>query len=351
MTDTNRPSPDSPELEPQLESAVWSVLSEPIDMAAVERVKSRAANLTATPPRPSYRGPIFTLTSLAAGILLAVGAVTMFSSTPPAFASVIEQLKTAGTLRYTQLVYTDQQDQPIEVQVLVAGDGRQRSEMAGTISIMDSSGHSRLTLIEATKTAIVPEQKNASQDMGQRQLQWLEQLKSHGGKPDRRLGAKTLDGRRVEGFVAKQGLHEFTIWVDATSNELVQIEHDGMVKGSPVKKVVMKGFRFNETLDESLFSFEVPRRIQSAEAASGRGSAVWRREYCGGAVRLHEGLGREIPQEHRRLGRVGRVPRQQRRVAGRNDRHLRETRSHPALPDRDAEGRLSVPRRRQDYPR
>src|SRR5687767_6566653 len=99
MTDTNRPSPDSPDLEPQLESAIWSLLSEPIDMAAVERVKSRAASLPAKPgprvrpavARPSYRR-LLAFASLAAGIVLTVGTVTMFSSTPPAFASVIEQL-------------------------------------------------------------------------------------------------------------------------------------------------------------------------------------------------------------------------------------------------------------------
>ncbi|MDZ4781935.1 MAG: hypothetical protein SGJ19_16930 [Planctomycetia bacterium] len=45
---------------------------------------------------------------------------------------------------------------------------------------------------------------------------------------------------------------------DTTTNELVQIEHDGMVEGSPVNRVVMTDFRFNETFDESLFSFEVP---------------------------------------------------------------------------------------------
>ena len=45
MTNHSRPFVPSPELDPQLESAVWSVLSEPIDMSAVERVKIRAGSM------------------------------------------------------------------------------------------------------------------------------------------------------------------------------------------------------------------------------------------------------------------------------------------------------------------
>jgi outer membrane lipoprotein-sorting protein len=266
MTHHNRPFVPSPELDPQLESAVWSVLSEPIDMSAVERVKIRAESMLVDSHQrvrlpispPMRRRRILTLTSLAAGILLVIGATLLLPSTSTAFAQVIEQLKSAGAFRFTKLIYTDQQDKPIEVQVMVADNGRERSESSGTISVMNSDGQLRVTLIEATKTAIVAQPREMPHVPSQRQLAWLEQLKSHGTKPDRNLGSKTLGGRSVEGFVAKQGRNEFTIWVDAKTNDLVQIEHDGMVEGSPVSRVVMKDFRFNETFDESLFSFEVP---------------------------------------------------------------------------------------------
>ena len=273
MTDDNRPFVHSPDLDPQIESAVWSVLSEPIDMDAVERVRIRAESLPVDSHQrvrraispPIHRRRILTLTSLAAGILLVIGATMLLPSTSTAFAQVIEQLKSAGAFRYTKLIYTNQQEKPIEVQVMVADNGRERSESSGTISVMDSDGQLRVTLIEATKTAIVAKPRDMPHVPAQRQLAWLEQLKSHGTKPDRELGAKTLDGRSVEGFVAKQGQNEFTIWVDAKTNDLVQIEHDGMVEGSPVSKVVMKDFRFNETFDESLFSFEVPNGYKAMQ--------------------------------------------------------------------------------------
>jgi outer membrane lipoprotein-sorting protein len=235
-------------------------------MSAVERVKIRAGSMLVDSHqrvRPAIspamrRRRILTLTSLAAGILLVIGATLLLPSTSTAFAQVIEQLKSAGAFQFTKLIYTDQQEKPIEVQVMVADNGRERSESSGTISVMNSDGQLRVTLIEATKTAIVAQPRDMLHIPAQRQLAWLEQLKSHGTKPDKKLGTKTLGGRSVEGFVAKQGRNEFTIWVDAKTNDLVQIEHDGMVEGSPVSKVVMKDFRFNETFNESLFSYEVP---------------------------------------------------------------------------------------------
>jgi hypothetical protein len=247
---------------------VWSVLSEPIDMDAVERVKIRAQSPPVDshhPVRPTISPPIhrrrvLTLTSLAAGILLVVGATMLLPSTSTAFAQVIEQLKSAGAFRYTMLIYTNQREKPIEVKVMVADNGRERSESSGTISVMDADGLLRLTLIEVGKTAIVAQPpKNMPHVTAQRQLVWLEQLKAHGTKPDGKLGVKKLDGRSVEGFVAKQGQHEFSIWVDIKTNELVQIEHDGMVESSAVSKVVMRDFLFNETFDESLFNFEAPK--------------------------------------------------------------------------------------------
>jgi hypothetical protein len=271
MTDNKRSFIDDANAETPLEAAVWSVVSEPIDMEAIERVKARATRLSANSPAKDRaagstligRRRLYALASLAAAILLVVGAALLMTPTRSAFAMVMEQLKAAGAFRYTELIYTDQQQQPIETHVMVAADGRERRETAGTVSIMDSTGRLRLTLLESQKKAIVPQQqRKMAPDMGQRQLRWLEELRSHRGEADRKLNAKVLDGRKVEGFVVDQGRHAFTIWVDAETHELVQIEHDSFVEGSSIRKVVMKDFRFNETLVPSLFSFDVPDGYQ-----------------------------------------------------------------------------------------
>jgi hypothetical protein len=181
----------------------------------------------------------------------------------------------------TQL-YSEGSAKPTETKTMVAEDGRQRTELAGdTISIMDSSSRIRLTLIKGSKTALVPD-LGRQETAGPRsnQLAWLDNLKAHGDKPDERLGNKMLGQRSVEGFVARQAQYAYTVWVDTKTKELVQVEHEMFVKGTSITKVVMTDFRFNEPLDESLFSFDVPagyktqQQLPSPKVAGGEKSIV-----------------------------------------------------------------------------
>jgi outer membrane lipoprotein-sorting protein len=292
MPRTNDPLGHAPELEPQLEAAVWSVLSEPLDAAAIARVKACAAAIRAEHfPEPVHLPPVLSshpvtssvheleqthstqlpvpflsrslmmkCFSTVAVIVIVVGATFMLQSTPSAFGEVIKQLRAARSFTYVTRIYTEGNANPIETKVMIAEDGRQRHEFAGeTVSIMDSSSRIRLTLIKGSKRALVHEVGERQTDGPKNdQLAWLENLKAHGGKPDEQLGKKMLDGRSVEGFVAKQGQYAYTVWIDTKTKELVQVEHEMFVKGSSITKVVMTDFRFNEPLDKSLFSFDVP---------------------------------------------------------------------------------------------
>jgi hypothetical protein len=98
-------------------------------------------------------------------------------------------------------------------------------------------------------------------------VEWLDVLKSHGDKPDKRLGKKKLEGRDVEGFVTMQAQNAYTIWIDSQTKALVQVEHEMPVKGSSITKIVMSDFRFNEKLDESLFSYEAPEGYKTIKNA------------------------------------------------------------------------------------
>ena len=255
------------DLEPQLEAAVWAVLSQPINADAVERVKSQAFTL-GSKPSESVRSSSRTLFShrrwiqlatVAASILVIIGASMMLPSTPSAFAQAIERLKSAGAFRYKELVYTNVQEAPIEVEVLVADDGRERRSMLDQVVIHDSSGQVRLSLMESNKTATVHQRIVDSQNDSQRQIKWLEQLKSFGKSPDKQLGTKEIDGRSCLGFEVKLAQAVYSIWVDSKTTDLVQVELAGMPKGSAVTKSVMTDFEFNLSLDPTLFSFDVPK--------------------------------------------------------------------------------------------
>jgi hypothetical protein len=198
--------------------------------------------------------------STAAALVILGGATLLLQSSPSAYGEVIKQLREARSFSYAKHIDIEGNPKPIEVKIMVAEDGRQRQEMAGgTVSIMDPTPQIRLTLIIPTKTAIVSEPLAFPPgSLRNHPVEWLDDLKSHGDKPDKRLGKKMLDGRSVEGFVAMQGENAYTVWIDSQTKVLVQVEHEMPVKGSSITKVVMSDFRFNEKLDESLFSFDVP---------------------------------------------------------------------------------------------
>jgi hypothetical protein len=72
------------------------------------------------------------------------------------------------------------------------------------------------------------------------------------------LGQRELEGKRVTGFVVTQpGRGTFTMWIANATGEPVRIEHDLQVNGAAAH-ITMKDFQFHQTLDESLFSFDVP---------------------------------------------------------------------------------------------
>lgn len=206
--------------------------------------------------------------SLAAGILLVLGATMMFPSSSSAFAQAIEKLKNAGAFRYKELVYLTTQEKPVEIQVEVADDGRERKSMLGVVSIHDSTGQLRLSLSEATKTATVHVPMEGIPVEPERKIKWLESLKSYGKKPDKELGSMKIDGRDCLGFEVKPVPSAvYAVWVDAKTSDLVQVEFTGMPKGSSVTKSVMKDFEFNINFDPMLFSYDAPPGYQSLTAA------------------------------------------------------------------------------------
>jgi outer membrane lipoprotein-sorting protein len=229
------------------------------------------------PPRPKSlsfipRTPAMKLLTTAAGLALSLGLVTLVTlSIRPsssafaqaAYGQAIKQVSQARTLSYIQSLTIEGKEQPVRTKDFIAEDGRKRSEMpAGSqprvVTIFDTNGYIRLTLLHDTKTALVRSPQASPTNAGQMFVDWLEGLKQLGDKPDKQLGQKEMDGKQVTGFVATQGNRTFTIWVDIATRQPVRIEYDSPIKGTGYQKVALSDFRFNDQLDESLFSFAVP---------------------------------------------------------------------------------------------
>ena len=209
------------------------------------------------------------LITTAAGLLLtaslAILLILAFKSPSSAFGQALKQLRESHSMSYTESITVKGQQRPVKVRDLVAEDGRMRSELAGvgklggSVTIFDAAGNIRLTLSEDPKTAYVPDPANKllPKIPGTGRMAWLHALKKLGEKPDKKLGQKELDGKRVTGFVASYGGFTFTMWVDNATGEPARMEYDSP-HNDDVLHVTMTDFRFNEELDESLFSFAVP---------------------------------------------------------------------------------------------
>lgn len=277
MNNTNSTYTDNhDDLEPQLESAVWAVLSEPLPTDAIARVKSQALALENEPspkvrlstPSSVWSRPWMQIASLAACLLLVLGATLMLPSSSSAFAQAIEKLKSTGAFRYKELVYVATQEKPVEVKVEVAENGLERRTMLGLVSIQDSSGRLRLSLNETTKSATVHAPTEGMPVERERQAKWLERLKTYEKKPDKELGSMKIDGRDCLGFEVKPVASVvYAVWVDAKTSDLVQVDFMGMPKGSSVTKSVMKDFEFNVAFDPMLFSLDAPQGYQTSTAA------------------------------------------------------------------------------------
>ncbi len=292
MSDAESSQTPFADREARLELAVRSIASEPVPPNSVARVKARALSIQGAsldeldprctlpsslsaglaPRRPDKKSPRFPPVLILSRSLLvkcvtivsvlAVAATVPLLQTSPknVFGEVIKQVREARSFRYLKRLEVEGRPNPIEVKIMVAEDGRQRHEQSGgSIMILDPTPQIRLTLISRTKTAIVSEPHAIPANrVAKHPLEWLEVLKSNGDKPDKQLDKRMLGEREVDGFVTTQGQSTYTIWIDSQTKELVQVEHDLPVKGMSVTKVVMSEFRFNEKLDESLFSFDAP---------------------------------------------------------------------------------------------
>ena len=216
-------------------------------------------------PRSGFLTRRMLMRSLYATVSVTVLAVAVlflpneFGSHSRAFADVLEQIKAARTLTYTNYVYTETRPEPIKTKEFIAEDGRIRSEHeSGVITIMDTNSMIRLSLIVDTKTALVYPARELTPAVKHSRRDWIESLAKLGDKPDKELGEQTLDGQKVVGFEVSQGTHKFTLWLDAKTKQLVRIERESPVKGSSIIKTAMTDFHFDEPLDEALFSFDVP---------------------------------------------------------------------------------------------
>jgi outer membrane lipoprotein-sorting protein len=202
------------------------------------------------------------ITRFAASILLVCGiaALFFFSLHPSiALADVVKKVREAKTISFTtRTEFQGMKDQG-PTKVLVDNAGHMRLEQpTGIIVTLDTSKGKSLMIEPKTKTAMVMNFDNPAHPApGVPDTDPLAELKALQEKSSKSLGEKEIDGRKVKGFVAREGSNDVTIWADAKSGDPVRAEIQMPLMGKQAT-VVLSDFVLNPTVDAASFSLEAP---------------------------------------------------------------------------------------------
>jgi len=94
-------------------------------------------------------------------------------------------------------------------------------------------------------------------------------MQSDAGGVVENLGARQIDGRETIGFLVRQPSQELTIWADSETGLPLHIEY---ATGS--LSITLKNMQFDVSIEESLFSMEVPAGYTVQETQLDLGGAT-----------------------------------------------------------------------------
>jgi hypothetical protein len=181
------------------------------------------------------------------------------------FAQVIQPILNANTAVLDIIIGVEDPNTPV-IHDMIRGPRIRRtmSNVEGAVSIIDLESSKILTLSEAEKEAAYIDLKGLPS-----MPNYMDQLRNVLGQLQdsphfvvEELGAGQIDGRKAVGFLAKHPKAEIALWADAKTGLPLRIEQ----KAGQLL-VIAKNLQFDVTLDDALFSMEVPEgyKLQKTE--------------------------------------------------------------------------------------
>jgi outer membrane lipoprotein-sorting protein len=242
----NAPVPEGP--PPQLIEATINALNDPTTIAASNRT-SRLRRFV-----HSYRLAASIAVVVGCGVLLAM-LLPHGASEPVALGAIIEHLKTAQTVQFTETTETDEVPHQRSSRAFMKGN-RLRSECDDSVSILDATTRQILILVPSTKTAIIPSVQGTpgggSVSPANALLMQLTRLQD---QPGSYRGVQTVNGRRLFEYRTMQFGEQFAILADAETQLPVEV-----TRLTPLThaKSTLRDFVFDADLSDDLFSFTPP---------------------------------------------------------------------------------------------
>ena len=182
---------------------------------------------------------------LAGGLWLAIG-----SSTSVALADVSEFLEQAGTICFRMTIERPG-DATIEYDIQCLRPGLMRMEVPEGVSIIDWNEGEFLALFPEAKQAHTAKVEGMENPYYK---DWLADLKRIiGSDKAEEAGQDRIDGHSVKGWSVDDEGWLTTVWADAETAKLVQVEFE-----RDRTRMTMSDFEFGRELDEADFSLKPP---------------------------------------------------------------------------------------------
>lgn len=250
---------NSDELEPQLESAVWAVISEPLSVDAIARVKSNALALDEKPvpkTQPSARHtswsrPWLQIAILAAGVLLVLGVTMMFPSSSSAFAQVVSNIRKLATAKFT-VENLGPGNLTAVASAKAPGHFRLDFQAPGNpVNITNGEAGELIAFDSISNQVSVNEIPKASSDFDILQLIQKPDVNAALSKDE-----NTIVGTQLYDILDGQG----KIWVDVETQLPKRIEMTPL-KGLGITTVVYRDFEWDVPLEDSLFAMPAGKEV------------------------------------------------------------------------------------------
>lgn len=200
-------------------------------------------------------------------ICAAVAALAVWLTAPEsvAWADVQEKIRNVQTLS-CRVIQRKKGAPDFKIDVMALGDGRVRQEMVvmgeAVTHIMDINKGKILILTASDRQAVQVSVPSLSEQMAKLQEQdWMTRLKKSIEGPHKELDAKMVAGTKAKGYRVSKDGQEMTLWVDADTGDILEMTIE-MFEGDA--QVILSDFELDKELDESLFSFKIPKGYKLA---------------------------------------------------------------------------------------
>ncbi len=246
------------------------------DKAVLEKMKevfleeSKAQPEKAEPHAWSkfMKSKMFKVAAAAVIVITSLVCVQFLTGTS-AYAQVAAELRNARTVVYTLITQTNQGNgETVKTDVAYKEPGLLRmSTVDGYVIILDSTSGKVISIVPTLQMYTLGEVKNLLNNIDTKgPFDSIESMKSLPAKADENLDPKEIDGNDCDGYKVTQGDLTTTVWLDAKTGDLVQVEQK--YASAPGMNRIIKNVKFDVVLDDSLFSLTPPEGYRRSELKS-----------------------------------------------------------------------------------